>query len=264
VENEKNQDSVRAVDRALDILLAFRPGEDELTVAELLKRVSLSRPTLYRLLGTLEGKQFVLSSGEPQRFRLGPAVAQLAHVWGAGLNLTALAQPVMRHIWEATQETVALFVAEGLWRTCVAEMESPQPLSYRRGVGYRQHLTMGASGRAILAFMPLDADAVASAVRGQDIDPQRLRQDLARIREQGYATSSEELIKGAVAVAAPFFNGANQVAGSICIFGPSVRLLEPEVERYVTLLRTASEALSHSLGQSRPVGTARAVVQAPA
>ena len=48
MEAEKNQDSVRAVDRALDILLAFRPGDEALTVAELLKRVDLSRPTLYR------------------------------------------------------------------------------------------------------------------------------------------------------------------------------------------------------------------------
>ena len=64
---EKAQVSVRAVERALDILLAFQPQDDALTVSELLVRVELSRPTLYRLLRTLQGKQFLISSGDPQR-----------------------------------------------------------------------------------------------------------------------------------------------------------------------------------------------------
>ena len=70
MEEKKSHESVRAVERALEILLAFRPGDKELAVAELLTRVDLSRPTLYRLLNTLEQQGFLVSSGEPQRFRL--------------------------------------------------------------------------------------------------------------------------------------------------------------------------------------------------
>ena len=43
-EEDSKQDSVRAVDRALDILLAFRPGENRLSAGDLLKRVDLSVP----------------------------------------------------------------------------------------------------------------------------------------------------------------------------------------------------------------------------
>src|SRR5215510_15153660 len=78
-QDDTTGDSVRAVDRALDILLAFKPQDDALTVSELLGRVELSRPTLYRLLRTLQRKQFLVASGDPQRFRLGPAIAQLSH-----------------------------------------------------------------------------------------------------------------------------------------------------------------------------------------
>src|ERR1700737_3269400 len=95
MENEKTQDSVRAVDRALEILLAFRPGDEELTVAELLTRVDLSRPTLYRLLNTLEQNGFLVSSGEPQRFRLGSSVARLAHVWTSSHSITDVARPFL-------------------------------------------------------------------------------------------------------------------------------------------------------------------------
>src|SRR4051812_22913943 len=109
----KGGDSVRAVNRALDILLAFTRESPELTASELLTRVDLSRPTLYRLLYTLEDKGFLASSGDPQRFRLGRSVAQLSHVWTETLDLATIAEPVMRRLWMETQETVAIFVAQG-------------------------------------------------------------------------------------------------------------------------------------------------------
>src|SRR5262245_2282702 len=114
-------EGVRAVERALDILSAFNPAEQDLLAADLIKRAGLSRATLYRLLATLEKKGYVSSSGEPQRFRLGPAVARLAHVWSTTLDLSELARPVMTEAWTFTAETVALFVPRGDMRLCIAE-----------------------------------------------------------------------------------------------------------------------------------------------
>jgi len=228
IAQDKSAESVRAVDRALDILLAFKGADGGLTVADLLKRVDLSRPTLYRLLHTLEKKEFLISSGDPQRFRLGPSVAQLAHSWNAGLNLAEVAQPAMQCVWEATGETVALFVPEGLMRLCVAEMPSQQALSFRRGVGYRERLVLGASGRAILAQIEatIELDSYAA---GLEIDLQKCRAELEKTRKRGFAVSRDELIVGAVAIAAPIFDGASRVVGSLGIFGPTVRLPDSKV-----------------------------------
>jgi DNA-binding IclR family transcriptional regulator len=251
--NEKS-DSVRAVDRALEILLAFRPGDEELTVAELLTRVDLSRPTLYRLLNTLEHNGFLVSSGEPQRFRLGSSVARLAHVWTASHSISNVARPLLRRLWETTTETVALFVPEGIYRVCIAEIESPQPLSFRRGVGYREKLVLGASGRSILAHMHLAADELKAYTDDPALDVTRFSKELEHIRARGFATSRHELIEGAVAVAAPFFNGADQVAGSLCIFGPSVRVTDERVQAFGSLLIKEAAELSRALGQ-RPART---------
>ncbi|CAB3778608.1 HTH-type transcriptional regulator KipR [Paraburkholderia ultramafica] len=249
MEEKKSHESVRAVERALEILLAFRPGDDELSAAELLTRVDLSRPTLYRLLNTLEQQGFLVSSGEPQRFRLGSAVAHLAHVWITGQSVAELAQPMLRKLWEATAETVALFVPDGVYRLCVAEIQSAQPLSFRRGVGYREKLVLGASGRSILSQMRLSAEELGRYISDSKPDVARLLTELETIRTQGFATSRHELIEGAVAVAAPFFNGADQVAGSICIFGPSVRVTDERVVLFAELLRHEAGNLSRALGQ---------------
>ncbi len=248
----KAVDGVRAVDRALDVLAAFAPGDDDLLVAELLKRLDLSRPTLYRLLHTLEKKGFVVASGEPQRYRLGPAVARLAHAWSTSLNLPNAAQGVMLDTWSFTAETVALFVPRGEMRLCVAEMPSTQPLSFRRGVGYSERLVRGASGRAILAYMPLSSGQLHAYASGTSTDLKWTLDELRLTRERGYAIGHNELIQGAWAVAAPFFDQAGAIAGSLGVFGPDVRLTEARVHEFGHYLHGAARRLTETLGGKPP------------
>ncbi len=244
----EKSENVRAVGRALDILLAFSEEAPELSAGELLKRVDLSRPTLYRLLYTLEEKGFLVSVGEPQRFRLGPAVARLAHVWKSTLDLSTVAQPMLRRLWEQTRETVSLFVPQGNLRLCVAELPSPQPLSFKRGVGYTERIVRGATGRAILAYMEPTAEELRGYLQGSSVDPREIETELAITRKRGYSTSRNELIPGAVAVAVPFFDQQGRVAGSIGIFGPEVRLDAPRQNEVANLLLEASVRLSEALG----------------
>lgn len=243
---EKGGEGVRAVDRALDILLAFEAGDRGLTASEMLKRVDLSRPTLYRLLRTLELRGFVVSSGEPQQFQLGPAVARLAHLWITGLDLATSAQPMMRRLWEKTGETVALLVQQGSDRICAAELPSAHPLSFKLGVGHSERITLGASGKAVLAFSPDAERYLTELVMEQD--RQVYRQELTRIQAVGYAVSKDELIQGAVAVAAPFFAGGSKVLGSLAVYGPSARLNDARIDKIVALLLDESHELSKTFG----------------
>ncbi len=244
---EKAGEGVRAVDRALDILMAFTATDHRLTAGELARRVDLSRPTLYRLLRTLEHKGFIVSSGEPQRFELGPSVAHLAHVWGAGLDIATVAQPMMRRLWEATGETVSLLVHQGAIRTCVAELPSAQPLSFKRGVGYSTDVTLGASGRVILAHVAAP-ETYLGGDGARDMDLVAYLDRLRTIREQGYEISRDELIKGAVAMAVPYFGGDGQVKGSLAVFGPGVRVDEERVRAIVAVLKEEGARLSAALG----------------
>jgi DNA-binding IclR family transcriptional regulator len=245
-EAEKSTEGVRAVDRALDVLLAFEADDRGLTASELLKRVDLSRPTLYRLLKTLELRGFVTATGEPQHFKLGPAVAHLAHVWNAGLDVATSAQPMMRRLWQETGETVALLIQDGSDRVCVAELPSPQPLSFKRGVGHREKITLGASGKVVLAFST-EAQRFLSELVAEKNHAAYI-QDLAHIRKVGYAVSKEELIKGAVAVAAPFFTGGSKVLGSLAVYGPSARVNQEKIAHIGALLLEECKKLSNAYG----------------
>ncbi|CAN5741240.1 IclR family transcriptional regulator [soil metagenome] len=240
-------DGVRAVARALDVLKAFSTRDFELSASELLERVDLSRPTLYRLLYTLIDSGFLVSVGDPQRFRLGPAVARLSHVWTATLDMAGIAEPVLRRLWRETQETVTMFVQHGAYRLCVAELPSPQALSFKRGVGHREQIILGASGRAMLAFSnpdPADLKAYASEAK---VTLLLYLAELENVRKRGYAVSRNELIKGAISIAAPFYAAPGSVGGSIAVFGPSVRLDEPQILEFGKLVVSAGKDLTNLL-----------------
>lgn len=245
---EKGADNVRAVGRALEILVAFKPGDFELSATDLLARVDLSRPTLYRLLYTLEEHGFIAAVGDPRRFRLGPAVAKLVHVWTSSLDVAAIADPILRRIWTTTGETVALFVLQGALRLCVAELPSPQPLNFKRGVGYTERIVLGATGRAILAFMQATPQEIRTWAQGTGIDTKTLESDLAQTRKRGFATSRNELIEGAVAVGVPYFDRHGAVVGSLGVFGPEVRLGPARQQQIAKLLKEGSRVLSQALG----------------
>jgi IclR family acetate operon transcriptional repressor len=167
-------------------------------------------------------------------------------LWTSGLDIASLAQPMMYRLWEETGETVALLVQQGPDRICVAELPSTQALSFKRGVGHREKITLGASGKVVLAFSS-DTDRYLAAMVAVQDQP-LYRQELAKIRDAGYAVSKDELIQGAVAMAAPFFAGSSKVVGSLVVYGPSARVNESKIAKIVALLLEESRLLSKTFG----------------
>src|ERR1700676_1510757 len=115
---------VRAVDRAIAILQCFTAEQPKLSVIEIQKRVGLSRPTLYRLLHTLAARDLIHAEGDPQRFMLAHGVMQLSHVWLNGLEVVAVARPIVEGLRDLTGETAALFRLQEDRGICILECES--------------------------------------------------------------------------------------------------------------------------------------------
>ena len=239
--------AVRSIERAIDVLQSFSLDQPSMTVAEIGKRLKLSRPTLYRLLHTLEGKGLVRSSGEPLRYELGHAVARIAHVWLARLDPARLGAPILARLWNEINETVALCLPQGTMRVCVLEHPGRQPLSYARGVGDVDGMAATASGRAMLAFLPAsDIEAsLPEAAHGRAA----LLQELAKIRQAGIAVSGGAIL-GIRGVAAPVFNRDSRCVASVAITGPEVRLSDARLPAISDAARAAAAAISAALGYS--------------
>jgi IclR family transcriptional regulator, acetate operon repressor len=223
-----------------------------MSVVEIERKVRLSRPTLYRLLETLAAHGMIRIHGNPQRFSLDYAIGRLARNWMAGLDV--LAGPILEKLHERTRETVALATVRDHTHQYIIELVSPHVLSMSRGIGPMDHLTRGATGKVILAFMNEDDRnaIIESAPKGTD--KKALEEALAAIRRNKFWVSRSEIFAGARGVAAPYFDHSNRVVGAIIVYGPEVRFSEARIAEITKLVVAAAEALSVALGQSRRKG----------
>lgn len=241
--------NVRAVERAISILFSFTRGSPTRTVAELQSELGLSRPTLYRLLQTLQRQGLVRGSGDPLRYALDHKVLSLADAWLAQIDVVRAAGEVLADLWTRTDETVVLNIPiDGGARLAIKEFRSKQALSLGLGIGYTAPMTEGASGRAILAFLgPDQIDAILRRLTDAH-KREAVRADLEKIVECGYSLTIGQRITGAIAIAAPIFGHDGDVAASLCLFGPEARLTEDVRTRYISLVVNAASKISTSMG----------------
>ncbi len=246
---DTGKSKVRAVERAVAILFSFTHGSPIKTVAELQNELGISRPTLYRLLQTLQRQGLVRGSGDPLRYSLDHKVLGLADAWLAQIDVVRSAEEVLADLWARTDETVVLNLplADGT-RLTIKELRSKQPLSLGLGIGYMAPMTEGASGRAMLAF--LGPDQIDAVLRGLADAHKReaVRADLEKIVERGYCVTVGQRITGAIAIAAPIFDHTGNVAASLCLFGPEARLSEDMRARYISLVVNAAAKVSTLMG----------------
>jgi len=235
--------SVRAVDRAIDILQAVSGQPDGVKIADLATQTGIARPTLYRLVQTLERRQLLRPCSDPTRYALDVGIVALAQPWMRSIDLLSRAEEAMLALAAQVEDTVALCLHHGNTRVYVREIVSKHPLKYSRGVGVTETLLRGAGGLAILAFEDESfiTDQLATVgVRERD----RLRSELAAVRKRGYAVSEGQIMEGATAIAAPVFDSAGRVVGSVGIYGPATRLKRAVIPKVSAALLDCVERIS--------------------
>ncbi|WP_370615525.1 IclR family transcriptional regulator [Mumia sp. Pv 4-285] len=243
---------VQSVDRALIILeVLARVGEAGVT--EIAGELGVHKSTAFRLVSTLESHRLVEQTTERGRYRLGVGILRLAGATTARLDLVQEARPVCVQLAADTGETVNIAVlseSSALYLDQIAGSSALQPHNW---VG--QHIPLHATSNGKVLLSGLD-DQRLKEVLGTlaRFTPQTittrptLREELARVRERGYAVAVDELEDGLTAVAAPVRNAHGDVVASISVSGPSFRLTSERVEQALPQLVAAAAEVSHRLG----------------
>lgn len=214
--------NVRAVDRALALLLAFGDGDASLPLVELARRAGLHLTTALRLIGTLEAQGFV--QRQPAGgYALGAQLLVLGERFRRGLRLEDQVMPALDRLRAESQESAAFFVREGEARRCLFRLDSPQPVRTIARVGEVAPLGIGAHGRALVA---LDA-----------APPPRLP-----------IVSRGERLAEVAAIAAPVLDARGAVAGSIGITMPLYRFDAAAEALCLPLVLREAIALTRALG----------------
>lgn len=242
--------TVRAVDRALDILLCFSRSNDGLTLSDVTREVHLHKSTVYRLLMSLQQKGFVRKHPQSDKYLLGWSVLELITNIYQSDELSAVCLPEMTRLRDETGETVSLYIRSGLERIRIQSVESNEPIRNVASLGKTYPLFIGASGKVLLAFA--DVQVVAQVLQEptipEDFNREEFRKQLEDIRVGGYAISIQERDAGAAALAAPIF-GRNDFQAALSVSGPVSRFTHETMTEYIETIRQASlritKLLSH-------------------
>ncbi|MEX2105123.1 MAG: IclR family transcriptional regulator [Bacilli bacterium] len=243
MENDKKL-TVRAVERALDILLCFTE-RTELTLTEISSEISLHKSTVHRLLTTLEMKGFVIRNNETEKYRLGFRVWELSANLSDSDDPAVLFLPEMERLRDLLEETVSLYIRDRNERIRVQAVQSNQTIRRVAPVGARMPLSVGASSKVLVAYAD---DATQHMILNDSSWPETISKDkfmeqCEHIKQKGYATSVEEREQGVSALSVPIMNRSGQLIAALAVSGPVTRLTVESMEKHAELLMETATRL---------------------
>jgi DNA-binding IclR family transcriptional regulator len=246
---------VQVIDRALSVLEVLAEEGRPLSLVKLSKSLDLPKSTTMRLLMVLEGHRFVQKSAESGLYSLGLKLFELGSKAAAQFDLTERARPHLERMVSRTGETAYLSVLDGGEALVLERVESSRAVRVPTNVGWRHPAHSAAVGKVLLAFAPesklasaLGKGSLRGYTRKTITSVVHLREELQRVREQGFALDDEETEDGLRCIAAAVREHSGQVTAALGIVGPAYRIPDEAVTTVAATVIGAADKLSAELG----------------
>jgi IclR family pca regulon transcriptional regulator len=212
---------VQSLIRGLAVIRAFDETHPELTLSDVARRTGFSRAAARRFLLTLVEVGYVRTDG--RNFSLSPRVLELGQSYLASLSLPGIAQPHLNALVAKVGESASMAVLDGAETVSVARAAVRRNvLILSNMVGTRFPAYAGAMGRVLLAYQPdewlehyLATEDFKKLTPRTEVEPDRLRALLAKVREQDYCFVNEELGEGLRSCAVPIRTAAGELVAAI-------------------------------------------------
>lgn len=228
--------SVRAVTRALDLLIELSKWDRPAGLSELARRVELHPSTAMRLLDSLKSRRFVHQTAD-RSYVPGAALFELGSAFLRNVSIWSQAGQLADQLAERTGESASVGVLDSSQVLYIAIARGQQSLGMATAPGTRHPAYCTALGKAILADMPgdavlrvLHADPPVRMTPNTLVNPVELQRDLAQIRRRGYSVDDEERTPGLVCIGAAIRDHMGDPVGALSISGPAERMRERGVD----------------------------------
>jgi len=172
------------------------------------------------------------------------------------LKLTEIARPHLERLMQETRESVNLAIPDGDYVVYLQQVQSDYSmLQLFTKPGARVPLYCTGVGKAFLSRWT-DDDVRAYLARTEMragtaktlVDPDRILEELARIRMQGFSVDNEEMEEGVRCVAALVFNHKGETEAAVSISGAAMRISLEQVRAYARSVQNCALAVSRELG----------------
>lgn len=236
----------------LELLLVHPEG---LSLSDISDQTSVARATTHRILSALRERGYVYQD-KHEHYHLTLKIPSLGVNYIAETGFAKLMQPVLDDLASMTGEHVRLAAVTGDHLSWVLQAtSSSKSLQYRSALDKTVIPHTTAAGKAWLSTMR-DEDAIR-ILAPWDIENTRdyagpnartsvrdILDDIALVRERGYAIVREEGEVGVCVVAVAVFDSSEPAesgpVATISVAGPMARLSEESIEQHVDNLKKAA------------------------
>ncbi len=237
--------------KVLALFDAFEGGASALTLTELAAHAELPLPTAHRLVAEL--LEWGALERDPQgRYRVGLRLWEVAQ--NAERQLRETVRPHLQDLFSLTQETAHLAIREGHEALYIDRIYSSKRVPRASRVGGRLPLHSTAVGKVLLAQEAdwvreayLERRLEASTARTH-VNPVRLAEELAQVREQGFATTAEEVRAGSCSIAVPVAAGADGAALGLVMLSNQAS----NMTRHLPVLRGVAQRIEAAMARPQP------------
>jgi DNA-binding IclR family transcriptional regulator len=245
----------QSLERGLDVLEVVEAEGSEIGVREIARRLALSPTIVQRMVTSLAKRGYVDRDAETARYRLGYRALALGAHSGSGSDYIVSARRELEHL--ARDHSLNGFVAvlHGGRAVYLLAVQAEAPLAIKVAPGSEMPLHSTAAGKVLLAAQS-DAEArkllgtgkLAAITPHTVTDPAAVVAGLAKVRKQGFATVSEENIRGVLSVGAPIRDREGKVLAALSVAFPKYLDAAVTLQSITPLVVAAAHRISRAVG----------------
>jgi IclR family pca regulon transcriptional regulator len=240
--------------RGLAVIRGFSREKRHMTIAQLSQKTGIPRAAVRRCLYTLARLGYVASE-DGRNFALRPKLLGLGHAYLSSTPLVVTAQPFLDRVSDAVNESCSLAILEGDDTLYVARSLTSRIISVNLNVGGRLPAYCTSIGYVLLAHLPAEElDDYLSRVKllphteRTVTDPDKLRQQLAAVRDAGYAVADQLMEIAVRSIAVPVQNAGGTVVAGMNVIVQTGRVSLREMRTlYLPPLQAAASELGAQL-----------------
>jgi len=245
---------ISSVKNAMRVLRLFTPNQTELGLTSIARQIGVPKSTAHRIVTLLVNDKFLSKSPKTRKYRLGLSLLTLGGVVFTHREIYKEALPIVRSLVDTVNETAHICFLENDEVTYLFRKESDRQNRLITYIGRKNPIHCTSEGLCILAFQDKKviervlSKPLFSYTSTTFTDPEQIQEELANIRERGYAISKNQFYDGFIGIAAPIRDYSQNVVSSLSIIGSTSIVTTEQHPFFIKKLINAAAQISKQLG----------------
>ncbi len=251
--------SVKVLEKTLRILDLYAPGRERLSLEEIAQASGYPKPTVFRILKTLEKGGLLSFDAASGSYGLGLKLLELGGMVYDSLSIRKAAASEMDRLSQELKATLLLGIIRDDHLLYIDKRESHSLVRVSSYMGLKRPPHYGMLGMVLLAFMQeSERERLLKAYPPQKLTPatltdtKELLKRLEETRRLGYYLESGEVIEGVVGIGVPLRDFSGEVAAALGAAFLEFQLRDGGRERAVQELLRAAREISKGMGCLAP------------